>query len=60
VPLLKQRYLLREYFTSETGNRELTGKTIHRSNGHNADLIIFDFLLMSKSEKIAGEDADSR
>jgi hypothetical protein len=27
---------------------------------HNADVVIFDFLLMSKSKKIAGEDADGR
>jgi hypothetical protein len=52
--------LLREYFTSETGNRELAGWTVHRSIVNNADFVIFDFLLMSKSKKIAGEDADSR
>ena len=51
--------LLREYFTSETGNRELAGWTVHRSNGHNADFDTFDFLHMSKSKKIASEDADS-
>ena len=59
-PLLNPPYFLREYFTSETGNRELAGWTVHRSIVDNADFVIFDFLLMSKSKKIAGEDADSR
>ena len=42
------------------GNQELAGWTIHWSIVDNADFVIFDSLLMSKSEKIAGEDADSR
>ena len=39
--ILNHRYFLREYFTSETGNRELAGWTIHRSIVHNADFVIF-------------------
>ena len=44
-------YLSRGYFASETSNRELAGWTVHRSNEHNADFVVFDFLLMSKIKK---------
>jgi hypothetical protein len=36
-PLFFPPWLLRKCATSETGNRELSGRTVHRSNEHDAD-----------------------